>query len=340
MCAGILIVLGVMWTLLGGLQESLQRQSRGEKLQVHGEMDAAHALTRPGSLRGESQQHAVQNQNMDQHQISLLQQAENQKARIQEHNGILERVRMAAGLAAEKALVNRGGGIPHHSQQAADPVQRIDIPNIEVDESKLGGPYPYPLESPPAGYDIHASYEPLGGFRFAEYTDGDTPYEITAEIRQTSDEVARERRKYIKNMMEFAWKGYVEHAFGMDEIKPTSGTGDNGWGGFGVTLVDTLDTLWLTGMKEEFWKARDWVRDSLNNDKPRSVSVFETTIRSLGGLLSAYDWSGDKVFLDKAMDLARRLIKSFDGSNTGLPSGQVNLANGRANNIAWAVRQI
>ena len=43
-------------------------------------------------------------------------------------------------------------------------------------------------------------------------------------------------------------------------------------------------------MKEEFYKARDWVRDSLNfYEVEGSVSVFETTIRVLGGLLSAYD---------------------------------------------------
>jgi hypothetical protein len=35
------------------------------------------------------------------------------------------------------------------------------------------------------------------------------------------------------------------------------------------------------------------------------VSVFEITIRALGGLLAAYDLSGDAVFLDKARDLGK-----------------------------------
>jgi mannosyl-oligosaccharide alpha-1,2-mannosidase len=65
----------------------------------------------------------------------------------------------------------------------------------------------------------------------------------------------------------------------------------------GVTLVDSLDTLWLMGMKEEFSRAREWVAKSLTFDHAGTVSTFETTIRELGGLLSAYDLSGDKVFL-------------------------------------------
>lgn len=59
------------------------------------------------------------------------------------------------------------------------------------------------------------------------------------------------------------------------------------------------DTLWLMGMKDEFWEARDWVRDELTFSHATDVSVFETTIRELGGLLSAYDLSGDDIFKKK-----------------------------------------
>lgn len=40
---------------------------------------------------------------------------------------------------------------------------------------------------------------------------------------------------------------------------------------------------------------RDWVRDHLTFDNAGMVSVFETTIRVLGGLLSAFELSKDKV---------------------------------------------
>ena len=36
------------------------------------------------------------------------------------------------------------------------------------------------------------------------------------------------------------------------------------------------------------------------------VSFFETSIRALGGLLSAYELSKEKVFLEKALDLGER----------------------------------
>ena len=72
-------------------------------------------------------------------------------------------------------------------------------------------------------------------------------------------------------------------AFGADEIKPVSGMRNENWGGMGMTLLDSLDTLWLMGMKEEFDDATEWVRHNLNFNKNRMVSTFETTIRALGG---------------------------------------------------------
>lgn len=176
------------------------------------------------------------------------------------------------------------------------------------------------------------SYRAKGGSRFQEWKHGDSPY--TYE-KGESDDLARSRRYHVKKAMQFAWSAYEQYAFGMDEIKPETMTGGNGWGGFGTTLVDSLDTLWLMDMKDEFGRARDWVRDSLSNNRNRMVSFFETTIRSLGGLLAAYDLSGDEVFLEKANDLGKRLFKAVDSNPLGIPYGQVNLATGAVHNIPW-----
>jgi len=197
--------------------------------------------------------------------------------------------------------------------------------------------YPYPLNTVPDDYDIGSQFTPPGGNRFAEYKQGTAPsYEITPELRQLSDDVARSRRPYVRASMQFAWKGYEDHAFGQDEVLPQTGKGSDNWGGQGITLVDSLDTLWLMNLKDEFWRGRDWVRDHLDHGRTGPVSVFETTIRDLGGLLAAYDWSKDRVFLDKALDLGTRLLKAFDGADTGIPFGQVSLRDGHASNIAWA----
>ena len=53
----------------------------------------------------------------------------------------------------------------------------------------------------------------------------------------------------------------------------------------------------------EFNEARLWIQDSLSFTGNRDVNLFETTIRVLGGLLSTYHLSGDKLFLDKAVNI-------------------------------------
>lgn len=135
--------------------------------------------------------------------------------------------------------------------------------------------------------------------------------DITQTMKTSSDLTARIRRDKIRDAMLFVWNSYRQYAWGQDELKPVSKTGSQNWGGMGVTLVDSLDTLWLMGLHKEFDEAKKWVQTSLTFDHAGAVSVFETTIRELGGLLSAYDLSGDKVFLDKAKLLGDRLMPAF-----------------------------
>ncbi|CAM9184066.1 unnamed protein product [Choristocarpus tenellus] len=154
--------------------------------------------------------------------------------------------------------------------------------------------------------------------------DGTLDREVSKKMMDESDKLGTERANAVRAAMQHIWNGYKAHAWGRDEVKPLGKTGTDNWGGMGVTLVDSLDTLWLMGMKKEFYNARDWVRDQLTFDNAGSVSVFETTIRVLGGLLSAYDLSKDHVFLERAKELADRLLPAFE-SATGLPYRMVNL---------------
>lgn len=64
-------------------------------------------------------------------------------------------------------------------------------------------------------------------------------------------------------------------------------------------------------MITEYMEAREWVDKHLNFDKNRDVNLFEVTIRVLGGLLSIYHLSGDKLFLDKAVSFLSRLTLIF-----------------------------
>jgi mannosyl-oligosaccharide alpha-1,2-mannosidase len=200
--------------------------------------------------------------------------------------------------------------------------------------ARAKSPYPYPLDVVPESYNIKENFKVLGGSRFLEYTSGRSPHDYSAN-RQQSDVVARSRRYHVKAAMQHAWQGYTTYAFGQDEVLPQSAKGSNNWGGQGITLVDSLDTLWLMNMTTEFSAAKEWVAKHLDHSHVGSVSVFETTIRDLGGLLSAYDWSGDTVFLEHAVDLGRRLLHAFDNDRTGIPYGQVNLQNHQRSNIGW-----
>ena len=49
------------------------------------------------------------------------------------------------------------------------------------------------------------------------------------------------------------------------------------------------------------------------------ISMFETVIRILGGLLSAFELSREPVFLKKAKELADKMMYAFERHRTGLP---------------------
>ena len=109
-----------------------------------------------------------------------------------------------------------------------------------------------------------------------------------------------DRQKAVVDAFRHAWKAYKRHAWGKDELMPVSKKSSD-WFNLGLTLVDSLDTMWLMGLKEEFDEAREWVKDEMDVAQDTDVNLFETTIRVLGGLLSTYHLTGDTVFLDKAV---------------------------------------
>jgi endoplasmic reticulum Man9GlcNAc2 1,2-alpha-mannosidase len=93
----------------------------------------------------------------------------------------------------------------------------------------------------------------------------------------------------------------------------------------GWVIIDALDTMMLMNLTTEVARARSWIETSLNWDQDKEVSLFETTIRMLGGLLAAHYLSGnDDLYLEKAVDLADRLLSGFE-SPTGIPYASVNL---------------
>eukprot|EP01018_Ginkgo_biloba_P039971 Gb_07364 [translate_table: standard] len=148
------------------------------------------------------------------------------------------------------------------------------------------------------------------------------------------DPVNSERRNQVKAAMVHAWTSYEKYAWGFDELQPQSRSGVNNFGGLGASIIDSLDTLYIMGLDKQFQKAKEWVINSLDFNKDVDASVFETTIRVVGGLLSAYDLSGDKVFLERATQIADRLLPAWN-TPSGVPYNFINLAHGNAHNPGW-----
>lgn len=138
-----------------------------------------------------------------------------------------------------------------------------------------------------------------------------------------------EKMKVVKEAMAHAWHGYEQYAWGADELRPDSKQGKfgvlggmNGFQGMGASIVDAMSTLYIMGFQEEFDRARNWVKANMSfepaNRRGQDISFFETTIRLLGGLVSAHDLSGDELFIQKASDLGERLVNVFNGHRTGI----------------------
>ncbi|KAH8693608.1 glycoside hydrolase [Talaromyces proteolyticus] len=151
-----------------------------------------------------------------------------------------------------------------------------------------------------------------------------------------------ERRERVKDVFMVSWDSYESHGWGYDEFKPVSKTGRNMVeGGMGWTIVDAVDTLILMNLTSRVQHARQWIHNSLRYDQDHDVNTFETTIRMLGGLLSAHYLStnypdlapiadddaeapGEDLYIEKATDLAERLMGAFD-SPSGVPYASINL---------------
>lgn len=164
-----------------------------------------------------------------------------------------------------------------------------------------------------------------------------------------------EKRLYRDKVVEMffhAYDSYMDHAYPADELMPLTckgrvrgeekGRGDIDYtlGRFSLTLIDTLDTLAVLGAIDEFESAvRQVIRD-ITFDSDLVVSVFETNIRVVGGLLGGHfaamalkeqgyeqlSWY-DGELLRMAEEVGTRLLPAFN-TTTGLPYPKINLRRG------------
>ncbi|TRY57682.1 hypothetical protein DNTS_025907 [Danionella cerebrum] len=165
-------------------------------------------------------------------------------------------------------------------------------------------------------------------------------------------------RDQILEMFDHAYNSYMTNAYPADELMPLSCRGrvrglepnrgdvDDSLGKFSLTLIDTLDTLvQLLNKLEEFESGVKKILSDVRLDNDIVVSVFETNIRVLGGLLGAHvmadvlkqrgermQWYRDEL-LYMAKELGYRLLPAFN-TTSGLPYPRINLRYGIVNPLS------
>lgn len=152
----------------------------------------------------------------------------------------------------------------------------------------------------------------------------------------------QERAEAVVSQFRFAWNGYRQYAFPHDVLLPQNNSYSDSRNGWGLTAIDGLDTAIIMEQKDivndilNFIPAVDFTKN--HSPSPVSTSLFETTIRYLGGLLSSYDLlkgpfngmasNGDNVdaLLRQAKSLADSLKFAFN-TPTGLPINMIYIDN-------------
>ncbi|KAF2247960.1 glycoside hydrolase family 47 protein [Trematosphaeria pertusa] len=182
-------------------------------------------------------------------------------------------------------------------------------------------PYPALLSPPSAGFNWRGIETHYPVEKLAQLPSGrrkklpKVQYDFEQEETPLYGELMRKRRQAaVKAAFMRCWRSYKERAWTKDELRPISGGSARTFGGWGATLVDSLDTLWIMDLKAEFREAVDAVTEIDFKPGDGEVNMFEITIRYLGGLLAAYDLTDckDSRLLEKAMELGDMIYASFD----------------------------
>ncbi|OCH84615.1 seven-hairpin glycosidase [Obba rivulosa] len=153
-------------------------------------------------------------------------------------------------------------------------------------------------------------------------------------------DVWEDRAEQVKRAFLHAYRGWETHAAPHDELLPLTNRSSDKFNGWGVTMYDSLDTMILMGLHDEFERALPMIEQanfsllSLEKSKdrkgrpvPQHAPFFETVIRYLGGLLSAYALSHEPILLQRADDLGRLLAPAFN-TTSGFPKYAVNTDTG------------
>ncbi|KAH7886959.1 glycoside hydrolase family 47 protein [Phlebopus sp. FC_14] len=138
---------------------------------------------------------------------------------------------------------------------------------------------------------------------------------------------AATQRNAVMALFNDSYQAYTQHAWGHDELLPVSVSYSDDLNGWGASIADAMSTMWIMGFYDWFNTAVNYTAsiDFTQSRTDAAVSVFETTIRYVGGLLSAYELSGEQypVLVDKAEQVAQQMAYAWVGDNA-IPFNYIN----------------
>lgn len=97
--------------------------------------------------------------------------------------------------------------------------------------------------------------------------EGSFSFQVPADLYEDYHYLNEYRAKHVRDAFCFAWGNYHKRAWGADEMHPVDGSPGRDWGGIGMTLLDSVDTLKILGLEKEFEAATEWVRERESDDK-------------------------------------------------------------------------
>ncbi|KAK2612524.1 Mannosyl-oligosaccharide alpha-1,2-mannosidase 1B [Conoideocrella luteorostrata] len=159
--------------------------------------------------------------------------------------------------------------------------------------------------------------------------------------KRAAPEANLTRAHEVRSAFQTAWDGYYKHAFPHDTLLPISGGHEDDRNAWGVTAVDTLSTAIIiedVGAVNQILRDIETIDFSTTKGLFSSVSLFETNIRYLAGLLSGYDLltgpsrhlvdSSNSKYVETLLRQARTLADSLSiafNTPTGIPDDSVYL---------------
>ena len=154
----------------------------------------------------------------------------------------------------------------------------------------------------------------------------------------TNPTVEQQRAAAVKDAFTFAWNGYFTTCKGQDELEPVTNTCTNPRNHWGASAVDALSTALVMESQPIVTDILNYIATIDYTTTSTEVSLFETTIRYMAGMLSGYDLlkgplsnlttnaSAVDTLLTQSKNLADGLSFAFNTSS-GVPSNNLYFTN-------------